>query len=104
MKKVTEFPIQISGAAELWEWFSLSYAGWLTLPRIMMHEMPDEWQGKMAELLTEWDATWNTEALPGTRVQAVTEKGKITKFPTWLLNYRHPNKEALQAIKIGGEL
>jgi len=45
------------GYDKLWSWFGLSYASFLTLPRVMMHEMPDEWQGKMADLLEEWDST-----------------------------------------------
>ena len=25
-------------------WFGLSYASWLTMPRVMMEAMPEEWQ------------------------------------------------------------
>lgn len=38
--------IEQTGKEKLWQWFSLSYAAWLTLPRVLMHEMPDEWQRK----------------------------------------------------------
>ena len=30
------------GCDDLWEWFGLSRASWLTMPRILMHEMPAE--------------------------------------------------------------
>jgi hypothetical protein len=78
------------GYEALWQWFSCSYASWLTLPRVMMHEMPDEWQGKMAELLQQWDEKWDSNNLPSPRVNAVGENGKLTKWPEWILNYRSP--------------
>jgi len=75
------------GYDDLWLWFGLSRASWLTLPRTMMHEMPDKWQLKMAALLNEWDNTWeNTlEAIPQVQLR---EDGKLIKTPEWLLNYR----------------
>ena len=86
------------GRERLWLWFSLSYASWLTMPRVMMHAMPDEWQDRMAALLEEWDAHWDSSDMPNTRVQAVGERGRITRFPSWLLNYRHPDRRALNAL------
>jgi hypothetical protein len=32
------------GREKLWDWFGLSYASWLTLPRVLMHEIPNEWR------------------------------------------------------------
>lgn len=52
------------GFERLWAWFGLSRASWLTLPRCMMHEMPDDWQAKMAALLEQWDETWNSDHMP----------------------------------------
>ena len=86
------------GRENLWLWFGLSRAGWLTLPRALMHEMPDEWQRKMAELLTEWSDAWDTSHLPSTRVSAV-ERGKFTKFPEFILNYRHPDRESIYELR-----
>lgn len=88
-----------NGRDQLWLWFGLSYASWLTLPRSMMHEMPDDWQKKMAELLHEWDTTWNTAAMPATKVQGVRSDGRLTKFPAALLNYRHPDRKFLLSLK-----
>lgn len=84
---------------KLWNWFGLSYAGWLTIPRVLMHAMPNEWQNKMAALLIEWDGTWNTSDLPNTRVQAVTLRGKMTRFPGWVTNYRHPDRDAINCVR-----
>jgi hypothetical protein len=86
------------GHEKLWAWFGLSRASFLTLPRILMHEMPDEWQSKMADLLQEYDDAFNVGELPEARVQAVRD-GKITKWPKWLLNYRHPDKDEIDQIR-----
>lgn len=84
------------GYARLWRWFGMSKASWLVLPRSMMHEMPDEWQDRMAELMEEWDETW--ERLPEPTITA-RKGGKFAKWPSWLLNYRHPNKEAISSLR-----
>lgn len=80
---------QTHGYEALWTWFGLSYSSWLTLPRVLMHEMPDEWQQKMADLLQEWDDTW-TNADIGTTYITMRKNGKFIKVPDWLNNYRHP--------------
>lgn len=38
------------GYDALWGWFGLSRASFLVLPRVLMHEMPDDWQLRMAAL------------------------------------------------------
>lgn len=89
----------MKGKDLLWTWFGLSYAAWLTLPRVLMHEMPDAWQGRMADLLIEWDQAWNTGHLPGAIVNA--RKGnKLTKWPEWLLNYRNPDASEIESVKV----
>lgn len=83
----------------LWAWFGLSYASWLTLPRVMMHQMPDEWQRKMAELLQEWGDTWDTNKVTiDTRVN-LTENDKPTKMPEWMKQYRHPDTDYIESLK-----
>lgn len=86
------------GYGKLWNWFGLSYASWLTIPRVMMHEMSDEWQSKMADLMQEFTDTWDTSDLPNPIVSA-REGNKFTSWPDWLLNYRHPVKTKLNAMK-----
>jgi hypothetical protein len=64
-----------------------------------MHEMPDEWQNKMAELLEEWDQTWDSSEMPTPIVNA--KKGdRFAKWPNWLLMYRHPDKAKVQQLRI----
>jgi hypothetical protein len=87
------------GENKLWTWFSLSYSSWLTLPRVLMHEMPDEWQGKMADLLEEWETHWDfsdVDLEPSVQLKA---NGKFVKTPEWLWNYRHPNKAELKSLR-----
>jgi hypothetical protein len=79
-------------------WFGLSYASFLTLPRVLMEAMSDEWQGKMAALLNEYDDTFDRLPSYGTRVQ-VLKNGKMTKTPEWLINYRRPDPEVIESFK-----
>jgi len=87
------------GRNKLNEWFSLSYASWLTLPRVLVQEMPDEWQKKMAKLLEEYDRTWDLSSLEyGTTVR-LTEDGKLKSMPEWLKNYRHPDHRIINSMR-----
>lgn len=90
--------IDRSGYDALWLWFDLSYASFLTLPRVLMHEMPDEWQQKMADLLEEYENTFPNQPNIGTRVQ-ITQRGKMIKTPSWITNYRHPEYETINAMR-----
>ena len=89
------------GYQALWGWFGLSRASWLTLPRALCHEMPDEWQAKLADLLKEWDATWSDDCNPIASTTVSRRQGnKFAKFPEWITNYRYPDFEAIEAAKI----
>jgi hypothetical protein len=83
---------------KLWGWFGLSYARWLTIPRVFLHEMPIEWQNKLADLLDEYDNVFSNQPDIGTRV-SVTKDGKLIKTPSWLLDYRHPSESDLAKVK-----
>ncbi len=85
------------GHDELWEWFSLSRASFCVMPRALMHEMPDEWQAKMAELLKEWDAAWDWDdcGFQGCRV-TVYEGNRFVRTPDWVINYRRPMRDEIE--------
>lgn len=87
------------GHAELWGWFGLSRAAFLVLPRVLMHEMPDEWQARMAALLDEYDRAFPRQPDLRTRVQAVSADGKRTSMPEVFLNYRHPRREEIDQLR-----
>jgi hypothetical protein len=71
-------------------WFELSYAQFLTVPRLVMESMPIEWQHKMAVLLQEMDDTFDWRPHGGRYwVRLKDDKGRFADAP--LNNYRHGN-------------
>lgn len=86
------------GHQRLWGWFGLTYASFLTLPRVLMHEMPDEWQDKMAALLEEYDAAFPNRPDIGTSVTA-RRGNKFVPMPEWAKNYRRPDFEAIAELR-----
>lgn len=79
-------------------WFGLSYASWLTLPRVLMQSMPEDWQRSMARLLNEYEDAFPNQPELGTRVQC-TKSGKLVKSPDWLINYRRPHFEKIEELR-----
>ena len=78
------------GRERLWKWFGMGRPAFLTLPRVMMHAMPDEWQDRAAKLLEEYDAAFPNPPDLGTVVMVTGPDGKIIKTPDWIVNYRSP--------------
>jgi hypothetical protein len=79
-------------------WFGLTYASWLTLPRVLMEDMPEEWQVKMVKLLEEYDDRYLNQPHYETAVQ-LKRHGRFVKVPEWLINYRRPDSEAINKLK-----
>lgn len=92
-----------SGYDQLWGWFGLSRSAYAVLPRVMMHAMPDEWQGRFAELMDEWDDHWPNQPDINARVH-ITQNGLYISTPKWLLDYRHPDHNQLNAMRGKDEL
>lgn len=87
-----------SGKDRLWGWFGLSRAGGLTMPRVLMHEMPDGWQKRMAVLMEEFNEefpNWSDQQLYVTAKKG----GRFEQLHEWLCNYRHPDKGAVDAAR-----
>lgn len=83
---------------ELQTWFSLSYASWLTIPRVLMESMPKEWQDKMAALLFEYDEAFPN--MPDYRTYVSLKRdGKFVKPPRYLIDYRHPDRVAIDDMR-----
>lgn len=56
-------------------YFSLSYAQYLTLPRSVLQSMPKEWQDKFIELMEQLDDTgWRKRLLLGTSYKVELRK------------------------------
>ena len=85
---------------KLSEWFGLSYSSFCVMPRVLMEDMPDEWQEKMAALLNEYDDAFDQSKIgvDGCRVQATLDN-KLVKMPSELLNYRRPCKLFLEKVR-----
>lgn len=91
----------MSGHSRLWHWFGLSRASFLVLPRSMMHEMPDEWQLKMAKLLEEWGEAWDwPEDFPDSNNVVARNKNRFVKWPDWVVRYRHPDSRFLRSLMV----
>jgi hypothetical protein len=91
-------PVDRPGYGALWLWFGLSRASFLTMPRVMMHDMPDDWQRRMAELCFEWNAIWVNQPDLDTCV-CLRKDGKFVAYPEWMLNYRHPDAAQLAHMR-----
>ncbi|MGL4753563.1 MAG: hypothetical protein ACRCXB_14370 [Aeromonadaceae bacterium] len=89
----------MSGYERLWSWFGLSRASFLVIPRVLMHEMPDEWQMKMSELLEEYDNAYDTSGVCDSVNVSCKICGKFSKLPEWVTNYRRPSKEDIAKVK-----
>jgi hypothetical protein len=77
------------------EWFELSYAQFLTVPRLVLQSMPMEWQIKMAALLREMDETFDWRPNEGCYwVRLRDAHGRFCDAP--LNDYRHGNIEHLR--------
>ena len=86
-----------SGYDALWEWFGLSRASFLTLPRALMHEMPHAWQARMATLLAEWNAAYPFLENKGYQTHVSLRRDRrFVKAPDWMVNYRHPDRAEIE--------
>lgn len=89
------------GYSRLWDWFGLSRASFLILPRALMHEMPDDWQARMAELLDEWDREHERIDTSFDLHACAKRGGKHVAIPSILTGYRHPDRAGIAGLKLG---
>lgn len=74
-------------------YFSLSYCSWLTVPRVLLQQMDENWQERFVKLMDEFDSefpNWQNDS-PDIHVMGRVS-GKAAKLPDWLHNYRQPDK------------
>lgn len=86
-------------------WFELSYAQFLTVPRLVLESMPHEWQEKMAKLLKEMDETFDWYPTEG-RYWVMLKDGKGRYCHAPLNDYRHGSCEHLRkpsTNRLGGK-
>lgn len=90
------------GKDMLTRWWGIGRTSFVVMPRVLMEEMPVEWQGKMADLMKEWDDKWDLsgEEIHNCGVRFTSNKtGRMIKTPEWFLNYENPNNEIIEKMK-----
>lgn len=87
------------GEEALWNQFGLSRASWLVLPRAMMHQMPDDWKLRMAQLMDEFDEKVSELDIDFDVEVSGKRNGKYVSIPDWVTNYRHPRKKLIEAFR-----
>lgn len=101
-KSPDQLPYVGAGGERLHGWFSLSYASFLVLPRVLMRSMPDSWQNRMAQCLEEFSERFSnleTNECCFT-VRSTDEAGNMVKMPEWLKNYRYPSEADIKRVSV----
>lgn len=81
-------------------WFELSYAQFLTVPRVFMQSMPIEWQRRMVECLNELDATFDWRPKEARFwVTLRGDDGRYVPLDPNICNYRRGSVEHLRLEK-----
>lgn len=97
---MSEDPVRYAGSDYESLWSKTSYTGWLTLPRVLMLQMPSEWQDKMAALLEEYDSTWNIPEQYWCDTEVSLKRGgKYISTYDWIENYKYPDVQMFNSWK-----
>lgn len=91
--------IDLTGQSKLDDFFGLSYASWLTLPRVFLNDIPDEWKKQFTELLEQLEDRYPNAPNMSNRVMLVDASGKFRKTPKELINYRRPDRDFLKRCR-----
>lgn len=80
------------------EWFELTYAQYLTIPRSILDAMPVEWQHRFVDCLNELDGTFDWRPSEGRYwVQLKDAQGRYREDP--LMEYRHPDRAYIESLR-----
>lgn len=83
------------------DWFELSYAQYLTVPRSIMEAMPQEWQEQMAALLDELDDTFAWRPTSG-RYWCYLKDGRGRYADDPLQEYRRADHDYIESLRKNG--
>lgn len=78
-------------------WFGLTYSSYLVLPRVLMQEMPVEWQTRFVTCLEEMSEVFDIPDCWGYMVKPKGRHSRFIKDP--LCNYRRPDWGAVEACR-----
>lgn len=96
---------EVGGRERLSLFFGLSYANYLTAPRSLLEQMPDEWQGQLAGLLEQFGERFRWPLYDDLRIEVRLRdrRGRYVDDP--LAEYRRPDHAAITAATLDrGEL
>jgi len=65
----------------------------------MASEPPIQYESTAAALLNEYEETFPNQPDIGTRVQVTDLSGNLIPTPSWLINYRHPERTEIDRLK-----
>lgn len=88
--------LHVLGDGPVHDAFGLTYASYLVWPRVLMQQMPLNWQERFVALLDEFWAEWDFAADKEYAVQVRGEDGRFAKDE--LANYRHPDHATIEAL------
>lgn len=85
--------------AHVHEWFELTYANYLVLPRSLLQEMPLEWQERFVRCLRQMRERFDDSQVHGGDyvVQVRGVDGRFIYDP--LSAYRHPDQQAIERAR-----
>jgi hypothetical protein len=80
------------------QWFELTYAQYVTVPRSILQAMPVEWQRCFVRCLEELDETFAWRPAEGCYwVKLKDGKGRYVSDP--LMQYRHPDRVHIERLR-----
>lgn len=77
--------------------FGLTYGNYLCVPRVLMQEMPAEWQHDFTALMGQFHEAFPGPGADGDYMVKRRENGKFVPDP--LSNYRHPDAAAIERAR-----
>ena len=82
-------------------WFGLSRSSYMVIPRVLLQDMPKDWQHKFVSLIRDYEEAYPNQPEIGTTVRITDVNGKLVKAPKWILNYRYPDQDKIKELKGG---
>ncbi len=94
----TKVDLDLDSNTPVWDWFELSYASYVAIPRIVLQAMPIKWQKDFVKLMDELDNTidWRRNHC---YIQYRDSKGRFLKKDPFS-NYRHYQPSIKEINKI----
>lgn len=82
----------------VWNWFSLSYAQYLTVPRSVLCSMPEDWQQRFVDLMDDLDEEIDWRPKDGQYwVELRSRNGRYARDP--LMEYRRPDRDHINSLR-----